>query len=343
MGGSLRVLLPFAFLLLLSGCSPAYVFKSAAGHARLLWRRQSIERALEDPGLPGELKEKLSLVREVREFAFARMRLKESRDYSTYSQVPGPSLTTLVSASEKTELKPFLWWFPFAGSFPYKGYFSKEDARREKSRLERKGLDAHLSGVAAYNTPLWFSDPVPSTILAYQPGELSALILHELAHGTVFFKNRMAFNESLATFFGLQGAEEFLIQKYGEDSRQLADFRLWREREKAFQAAIEEIHERLSGLYLSPVSRQEKLAKREEIFSWGRGRLKEAGFELKELNNAVVLAHCLYHQDLDSFEAAYRKSGRDWARTIALLRSLDKRRPAEDLRRRLQAPDQDTP
>ena len=324
--------------LLFSACSPAYVCKSAAGHAKLLWRRQSIEKALADPRTPSPLREKLRLVRDVRSFAFERIHLRRSGDYGSYSPVAGPYLAYLVSACEKTRFKPYVWRFPLAGSFPYEGHFDGSDASREMRRLEKLGLDSTVDGVSAYNIPLPFSNPVPSTALDEPPGELAALIIHELAHGTIFFKNQVGFDESLATFVGNQGADDFLRDRYGEDSSELADFRRSLRRERAFSEAIEKLYAELDALYQGGAPEQEKLGSREGIFRQGEAHLKELGFDLGgPLNNAVILAHRLYHENLDQFRAAYEFEGREWPKTINLFRSLDRKNPEDDLRRRLTA------
>ncbi len=314
---------------LLSGCSPAYVYKSAAGHAKLLWNR----RPIDDPRAPEPLKAKLRLVAEVRAFAFEEMGLARSRDYATYTPVSGP-VTFLVSASSKTAFAAYHWSFPLIGRFPYKGYFERRDALREKERLEARGYDAALSGAAAYNTPLWITDPLPSSALDHEPGELAALLLHELAHGTLPFRSDMRFEESLASFIGERGAADFLAQRFGADSAELAAYRRALEGERAFAAALEEVHDRLDALYRGPASEPEKLARREELMAWGRGRLERAGRPLPELNNAVILSRRLYQEGRERFESAHEAHGGDWKRTLAFFKSLDRRRPEEDLKAR---------
>ena len=326
-------------LLFFSGCSPVYVFKSASGHAKFLWGRRSIEGALADPATPGGLREKFVLVRDVRKFAFERMSLRRTADYGSYSPVKGPYLSYLVSACEKTRFKPHLWRFPLAGSFPYKGYFDRGDAARERGRLERRGLDATVGGVTAYNIPLPFANPLPSTALEEPPGELAELIIHELTHGTVFFKNQIGFDEELATFVGEQGADDFLRDRYGEDSRELADFRASLRRGRDFSRAIDEVYARLEALYQGGASEAEKLKLREEIFRSAEARLRAEGFEMGQpLNNAVILAHRLYHKNQERFKAVYESEQRDWPKTMDFFRSLDKKNPGEDLGRRLTPP-----
>lgn len=321
------------FSLLLTACSPIYVLKAAAGHGRLLLNRRSIDKAVKDPKTPGPLKEKLRLVQDARAFGFAAMGLSKSRDYSTYTPVEGP-VTFIVSGSSKTSLTPYLWKFPVVGSFPYKGYFKKADALKEAANLRAQGFDACVGGAAAYNTPLWVSDPVPTAVLEEDGGAVVSLILHELTHGTVALKDQTRFNEALAVFVGDQGTEDFFKSRGERSRKDLEAFHASRRRSRDFEAAMDEVYRQLDGLYKGSESEEEKLLQRDALFALGRQRIKDAGFDLGPLDNAVVLAHRLYHEDLSDFKAAYDKMGGDWKKVIAFFRGLDPKDPAGDLKRR---------
>ena len=195
-------------------------------------------------------------------------------------------------------------------------------------KFEDRGFDAYVGGVAAYKTPLWFADPLPSNVLDYSPGDLAELLIHEFTHGTIWFKDQVDFNEAMATFVGQEGAADFLAQHFGPDSAELKQYREGLARERGITAAMDEIYQRLEALYSSPVAEAEKLARREEIFAWGRQRLEEIGQPLTEpLNNATVLAHRLYNYDMGGFRALHESRGRDWKRTLAALKALDRRDP----------------
>jgi predicted aminopeptidase len=315
------------------GCSPVYVTKAAAGHAGLLWRSRGIESSLRDPKVPAELKDKLKLVLEVRAFAFERMGLKKTRDYSTYSPVHG-AVTYVVSACPRTSLEAYQWWFPFVGKVPYKGYFHKADAVSEMKRFEGRGFDARVGGVAAYKTPLWFTDPLPSSVLDYPPGDLAELLIHELTHGTVWFKDHVDFDEAVATFVGEEGAADFLAQRFGPDSPQLKEYREGLAKQAEFTCVMEDLHKKLAALYGEQVGETEKLSRRDLVFSEGIKRLEEIGQPLSEpLNNAAVLAHRLYVRDLSAVRALHERNGKDWRKTIAALNALDRHDPYAALKR----------
>lgn len=325
------LLLPL-LLLPLAACSPVYVARSAAGHADLLLRRRDIGKAIEDPRTPPGLRARLEVARDARLFAFDGLGLKRSRAFSSYSPVARSAVTYIVSASRKTKLEPYVWSFPIVGRFPYKGYFVKPRAQREKRRLEGLGYDATLSGAAAYKTPLPFADPLPSSALAQSTGALSALLIHELAHGTVYFKNQTAFDEAAAEFIGERGAQEFLTKRFGPASEELAAYRRELQADGSVAAAFARLRAKLEALYAGQGSESEKLRRREDLFAEARAELERLGFPVPGLNNAVVLAHGLYHADAAPFESLLGRCGGDWRRFVRALRGLDGARPMESLR-----------
>lgn len=314
----------------LASCSPVYVLKSAAGHARLLASRRAVADAAADERLPAERREKLRLVLDVRRFAFETMKLAPTSDYERYAEVKGP-VTWVVTAAPKLELKAHQWWFPFVGRVPYKGFFKKKDALAERSAMQRKGLDASVRPVGAYNTPLWISDPLPSSALELPDGDLAALIIHELSHGSFGFKDRMDFNESAAAFIGERGARDFLVSRGTASAAEYAGSL----RETAeFASAVEAFCKELETLYASPRPDAEKLAARETVFARAKARLGELGWKLDSVDNAVLMSYRIYRRDASAFERLYERLGGDWPRFFAELRSLDRKDPAADLARR---------
>jgi predicted aminopeptidase len=329
--------LPLALCAALVSCSPVYVTKVVIGHTKLLWHRKDIDKALKDPKTPPALKSKLEIVQAARAFAFDHMSLRRSRKFSTYSAVNGPFVTYLLEASEKLRFKPYIWYFPLVGSFPYKGYFNMEDAKSEAASFKARGYDTYIGGVGAYNTTLWLSDPVPSTALDYATGELADLIIHELTHSTIWYRDQTDFNESMAVFMGGEGAKQFLTERFGADSAEMKDYIKAKSDEESFTNEMNRLYIDLDSVYTSSATDSVKLARREEIFADGLKRVNALGFEFKKLNNALVLADRGYHLDLSLFEKAYEAQGRDWAKTVVFLKTLDKRDPYGDLKRRVEA------
>ncbi|MBI5200696.1 MAG: aminopeptidase [Elusimicrobia bacterium] len=316
--------------LLLSGCSPVYVYKAWRGQARLMSARRPIEKVLADPAADAATKRKLELVLDVRRYAFETIGIPKTGNYSEYSKVDGPAVSWVVSGSKRTALEPKTWWFPFVGSVPYKGFFDKADAEAENAALEKDGWDAFYGGVSAYSTLRWFQDPVLSTMLEQPDGALAEVLIHELTHTALFFKSQVDFNEALATYVGETACRRFLAARYGADSKELAQYLKSLEEQEARSKLLDELYAELDALYKSPASDAEKLEKRTPIFERCAKRL---GY--KKLNNAVLLSQRRYRYDLSDFRRAHEKAGNDWRKFLDAMKALDRRSPREDLKRRL--------
>lgn len=281
--------------------------RSAVGHARLSWNRKP---------LPPD-----SVAVKARRYAVGVIGLKDSRDYRAWSPVDGEAVTYLVYACPKDRLEPHRFWFPFAGAFTYKGHFRRDLAEKEAARFERKGLDAVVVPVAAYNTPLPWGDPLPSPVLRWPDGDLAELVIHELTHGTVHFRGQTGFNEALASWVAERAVEGFLSGKALEE---------WKEGRDAGERRakiVEELTAKLKALYASGGK------EREPLFDWAREEARKAKVRLREpLNNATVIAYGTYRGEPALFDALFEKHGRDWPRTLAALKALDRRDPWAALR-----------
>lgn len=292
-----------AAVLLLAACSPVYVTRSALGHAKLSWNRKP---------LPAD-----SVAMKARRYAVETVGLKDGRDYRTWSPVDRDAVTYLVYACPKDSLKAHQFWFPFIGSFPYKGHFRREWAQKEAAALSRKGLDTAVVNVSAYNTPMPWGDPLPSPVLSWDDGDLAELVIHELVHGTVYFRGRTDFNEALASWLAERAVEGFLSGKALD---------AWKEGRDAGERRaelVEELTGRLQALYGSG-----RAAERESVFAWAREEAKRRRLRLSEpLNNAAVVAYGTYRGKPALFDALWEQKGRDWRKTLSALRALDRKDP----------------
>ncbi len=299
MGRALRLL---PLLLLFSGC---YAYRSAAGHARLLWNRRPIAETIKDPSTAPGRREKLKLTIDVRRFAVEKLALAPSRDYKDWTPVDG-AVTWLVYACSTTSLTPVKFF-----GYPYKGHFRREQAEREAAAWTRKGYDAAVVPASAYNTPLPIADPLPSAVLDYGYGDLAELLIHEFTHGT------LGNDEAVASWIGEHGADLYLTERYGETSPERTDWVMGNARAETVAVLYDELGKLLEENYKAG------LGGREKLFAWARERAAKAGLELpKNLNNAVVAAHRVYRGDPAKLDALFEESGRDWPRFIAALKKI---------------------
>jgi len=199
-----------------------------------------------------EQKKSIQTIIEAKEFAFNELGINYSDNYSEIFDQKGKPSMFVVTGCEPFAFVPRLWSFPIVGKFPYKGYFKREKAIEEFKRVrDEENLDAGLRTAGGWSTLGWFKDPVLSNMLRRSEGDLAALIIHELTHGTLFVKDSVTFNENLATFIGDKGAELFLAKKYGDDSDELNAFKQQRTDEIKFRTYMLMSAKSLDSLYKS--------------------------------------------------------------------------------------------
>jgi predicted aminopeptidase len=188
-----------------SGCYYAHV---AIGQTRLLRARQPIESILADPATPPDIQQSLLLVRQARAFA-AELGLDVAEQYTSFVAWPGDRIVTTIVATRPGEITPAGFYFPLLGRLPYKGFFNRERAAKEAAKLRSQGLDVCEFGVPAYSTLGWMNDPVTGPMLRRGAGEVVETILHELVHATVYVRDHVDFNESVARFIGEEASVAF--------------------------------------------------------------------------------------------------------------------------------------
>lgn len=226
-----------------------YGIQQGKGQLQLVLNAKPVEEVLNDKTFPDSLKQKLRLITEIRKFTVEELGMNESKNYTSVYDQKGQSLLFNVSACEPYSFTPKEWTFPFLGTVPYKGFFDKTEAQKEILKLKMQGYDVDVYSPSGWSTLGWFNDPILSNMLKQSEGSLSDLIIHELTHGTLFVKNDVDFNENLANFIGDKGAELFLIQKFGKDSKEYIDYEQDKNDQKIFTDYILKSKERLDSLY----------------------------------------------------------------------------------------------
>jgi len=201
-----------------------YGLRQGYGQVRIVWQAKPIEEFLNDTHFPDSLKQKLLLIREVRQYAIDSLGLKDTRNYKTVFDQKGEELMWVVQACEPFALKAKMWDFPVIGSVPYKGFFSKEKAIDERAGLEKQGFDVSIRNPGGWSTLGWFTDPILSGMLTRDDGDLASTIIHEMVHATIFVKDDVEFNENLASFIGDTASYYFLASKFGKDSKEFSEY-----------------------------------------------------------------------------------------------------------------------
>ena len=323
----LHPFLVLSFLtIFLTGCGDLFYFSKMGWHqGSMNFRSVPVKDVLEDGGTSAQAKEKVLFIQEVKRYGEEKLGLKRTKNYTTFLEVKGPILY-VISASERDRLKPYSWSFPVIGRVTYKSFFTREEAVNEKTILDSRGYDTYTQRAGAYSTLGWLKDPILSSMVEWDHASLANLILHEMTHATVYIKGDTAFNEQVATFIGNQGSINFLTEKYGAESKEVAYAKRLQEDDLLFGRWIDQACRRLTDFYEKDIPKEEKVKGREAIFQSMKEEFKEfkprlqtetySHFERVNLNNAVLLAYHRYIHRLSSFGPVYDYLGRDLGRVV---------------------------
>ncbi|MDR0623425.1 MAG: aminopeptidase [Treponema sp.] len=324
-----------------SGC---YTLKQGTAMLGYLARAVPLESLLEaPPGDPAgdpaedpaaeENRRFVERVHDIRRFAIDELGLVVTKNYTKYVAIDRDYLAAVVSASAADSFARHEWWFPVVGSVPYKGFFSAADARKERAKLEKRGLDVWVRGVDAFSTLGWFQDPLYSYMRSYPPDRLADLLIHESFHATVFLKGHAQFNEELAEFIGTEGARLYMESRYGLDSEEYRRMTDSETDNAAFLAFIRELIAELETLYAGGGSREEKLRKKDEIIRAAKTRFDDEyesrfhsdnyrGFSGLPVNNAYLELFRLYYSGGSYLRDLYNRSGQDLPAFISAAKRL---------------------
>lgn len=230
----MKLLAPLLILLLLSGCSTTgYIVKQGWGQLKLQWSGVSNEKILADASVSDDIKFKLRLIEDAKRFFEHYFNLKVGGIYSKTSMLDSEAVTWLVIASRPDRVEAHEFEFPFVGSFPYIGFFSKDDAESFRLGLEEEGKITYMRPVYAYSTLGHLEDRVLSSFFHFNEIELVELVFHELFHVAFFVKDEVELNENLAQWFA-----NALLDEYFKDSTLLEKYRKTQAGEKKLEQKL---------------------------------------------------------------------------------------------------------
>lgn len=318
----------------LSACSAGYVMRAAYEESKILCGRRDIKKVIADEGTNAEIRRKLILVEDARNYA-EKIGLKPGQSFTKFYQLDREVLAWVLMGSKKDSFGLKTWWFPIVGSVPYKGFFEKEDAESASEELKKKDFETWLRPTEAFSTLGWFNDPVMSTTLNNSDARIVNTVLHESLHSTVWIKDSVPFNESLANFIGNEAGVNYFESRLNEN---LSDQTLKDSLEKGLAEAkgtlaisyelnniLHELYSELETLYNSSKSHEEKVAERSIIFDrvMGPVRQRYPGLKiLKEVNNAEIMQLRIYFTYLDRFRSVFERCGRDYNKFLQAMAKL---------------------
>lgn len=309
----LQLLVVLLIVVLLSACETlGYYQQAARGQLAILWSRQDIEKLLAGNDITGVLRNKLTSVLAIRQFAIEELQLPAGDNFLSYVEIDREHLVWNVFAAPEFSMDPVNWCYPIAGCVSYRGYFQEEMALQFANQLEsEEGLDVYTGGVDAYSTLGWFKDPVPSTVLDRKTYQLAGLVFHEFAHQLVYLSGDTRFNESFATAVEQEGLRRWLRAEMDVNSLQQA------EQEASRQAQFVELvmmyKERFETLYAQEMEDEEKRLRKRQLQDdmrsaydalkneWG-GVPAYDGWFSRSLNNAQLSTVSSYNELVPAFQ-----------------------------------------
>jgi predicted aminopeptidase len=286
----------------------------------------------------------------MRAFAASELGLPDNASYTGYADLKRPAVVWNVFATPELSLTLKTWCYPLFGCAGYRGYFDQAAAQRTAAELQAQGYDVNVAPVPAYSTLGWTNwlggDPLLNTFIRWPEGELARLVFHELAHQIAYADDDTTFNESFATAVERIGGQRWLGRHASAEAR--AEYAALDARRNDFRALTARYRESLSTLYASHIPDDEKRQRKVVLMQSMRdeyARLKAerwggfAGYDgwFERANNAALGIQASYNELVPQFERLFARSGGDFERFYAEVRTLAAL-PKAERRAKLAAP-----
>jgi predicted aminopeptidase len=346
---ALRALMLAALLPALGGCaSVGYYAQSLRGHFDLLNRARPVQDWVRDEATPAELRERLRLSQEMRDFAISELKLPDNASYRRYADLHRDAAVWNVVAAPELSLQLKTWCFPILGCVGYRGYFDRDEARGLGETLKQAGWEVSVYGVPAYSTLGWSNwlggDPLLNTFALGPETELARLLFHELAHQRAYADDDTAFNESYATAVERLGLERWLAHRGDPALRR--EHEGMETRRTQFRALTRALRERLDALYRSDAPDEQKRERKAALMADFRRdyeALKQREWHgdgaydgwVQRANNASLAVQGAYGDLVPAFMRLFEREGGDWERFHAEAKRLAQL-PKAERRRALQ-------
>jgi predicted aminopeptidase len=302
---------------------------------RIISEAKPLSELMNDSAVHDSIKQRLIFIQKVRVFAINQLSLQNSDNYTELFDQKGKAILFNLSASKKYKLEAKIWSFPIVGSFPYKGFFDLDEAKKLANELKDE-WDVRVRSVGAWSTLGWFKDPILSNMLYRDDGDLAEVIIHELTHSTLFIKDSVELNENLASFIGSQGSKRFLLSElkdtvaYNRYIHSDYDNRLFLNHMLKGAKQLDSLYKRQDFVEkVDSLKKKEKIAFINQIIS----ELDELPFKEPERyrinftpNNAYFMSYKRYHEKENQFEKIFREENQsDIFRFISLMKTKYKK------------------
>jgi predicted aminopeptidase len=318
-----------------TGC---YEWQAAQGQVRLMLAREPISTVIARPTTPAVVRAQLQRVSAIREFASRGLGLPDNGSYRSFADLGRDYVVWNVFAAPEYSVEAKQWCYPIVGCVAYRGYFHEQAARSLAERLQARGMDAAVEGVAAYSTLGHFDDPILNTMLGWSDAELAGIIFHELTHQLIYVANDASFNEALATVVEEEGVRRWLTAQ--DRAKDLADYSLFEAHAARVTDLLIATRARLAEFYASPADAPAMALGKARIFAdaklaftalkteWG-GRAPYQEWFDRGLNNAYLVSIATYETCVPGLRRELAAAGGDLPTFYARVRKLARLDQAE--------------
>lgn len=240
--------------------SAAYLWQAAVGQFRLMRDARPVGQVLADPTTPPEVRRKLALAEQVRQFALTELGLPDHGAYTKYTDLRRPYVVWNVFSAPELSTRLRTKCYPVTGCVSYQGFFSEAAAGQEADRRRQAGEDVLMGGITAYSTLGYLPDPLLSSMFQNSEAWLVRTVIHELSHPALYVAGDTAFNESFATAIENEGMRRWLAGHAPPElaARLAQQDAAERERNGQWQALLLEARQELDRLYAQAMPDSEK-------------------------------------------------------------------------------------
>ncbi|MAG13011.1 MAG: aminopeptidase [Spirochaetales bacterium] len=311
-------------------CISCYVLRQSVPFLRHHWGARPNAKLLLDEGTSKNVVDLLTRVSDLRKFSREELGLEDSHNYTRYYELDRSYLVAVVQGAEEFGLEPHYYNYPLLGSLPYRGFYDMEQANREKKKLAKQGYDVFVRPVDAFSSLGYFKDPLFSFMVDYADHRLAELIIHEQTHATVFITGEAEFNEKLATLVGREGAAQYIVSRFGSESKENQMMGESRLDSDQFALDMYDLSQKLTAVYTADISDDQKRTQKREVIgrfkaefiSTYEARYSGDGYRdiaAMEINNAFISLFRLYQEPEGRLDMLLSRTG-NIGRMIELLR-----------------------
>lgn len=325
------ILLMLLFAVLSTSCTLPYFVEQAQGQGRMLLQSRPLREVIVSEQ-DHERQQAWALAWAAREFARKDLHLNVTTQYRRAIALDRSAVAYVVSGAESFKLKAYRWWFPLLGHVPYKGFFKRDDAEKEAARIKSLGYDVKIRAVASYSLLGYLPDPLVSPMIEADPERIVEVVIHELAHATIYVPGHSRFNEGLATFIGRQGRQDFIRSQLKQERRTAALVQAQRRDADAlrYREAVSDLAQELRIYYqqkhVTAAGKKAIFRRHQRHYQQQAMHFYTTTYRSARLprDNAELMVQQIYDLDAQLYARTFAAANENWPKFLQILKHAAK-------------------